>query len=60
MTTSVPAALPAVALVEHGVGLADPGRGAEVDAEVAGRLDHVGGIVSAAAATLTPSSVGSE
>ena len=27
------------ALIEHGVGLADTGRGAEVDAEMAGRLD---------------------
>jgi hypothetical protein len=34
---------PAAALVEHGVGLADARGGAEVDAEVAGRLDHAVG-----------------
>ena len=40
MTTSVPRC-PAVALVEHGVGLAHTCRGSEVDAEVAGCLDRV-------------------
>ena len=34
-----------VALVEHGVGLADPGCGSQVDAEMAGRFDDVGGVV---------------
>ena len=33
MTTSVPAVAPAAALAEHGDGLADPGRGAEIDPE---------------------------
>ncbi len=36
-TTSVPRAEPPVRLAEHGVGLADPGRGAEVDGEPAAR-----------------------
>src|ERR1039457_895317 len=36
--------LPALTLTEHGVRLADARRRAEVDAEVAGLLDHVGGI----------------
>jgi hypothetical protein len=34
-----------VTLVEHGVGLADPSRGSEVDAKVAGCFDDVGGVV---------------
>jgi hypothetical protein len=39
------ASLPApAALVEHGVGLPNAGGGAQVDAEVAGRLDRVGGV----------------
>ena len=33
--------LPAVTFVEHGVGLAHPGGGPQVDAEMAGRLDDV-------------------
>jgi hypothetical protein len=37
-----PALAPAVALVQHGEGLADPGRGTEVDAEVTRGLDDVG------------------
>jgi hypothetical protein len=36
--------LPSVALGEHGVGLADAGGRAEVDAEMTGRLDLVGGV----------------
>ena len=34
--------LTSVALIEHGVGLPDAGGGAEVDAEVPGRLDALG------------------
>ena len=35
---------PALALVEHGVGLADARGRAEIDAEMTGRFDHIGGI----------------
>jgi hypothetical protein len=35
---------PPLALAEHGVGLADPCGGTQVDAEMAGRLDDVGGV----------------